>query len=1371
MLDIKSAENNELKKYLDSYKRLFFRKQLDNPKSRLILEKKRESLGLSKEEVDKVEMQLMKNLNDAIDFIAAMIDLNASTNLLKDDVVEINVYCKDLGLSEDDISLCMEAAKSLSSETLEKKEATDKDIQNQEERLGVPIMPDIEGDNLKKSKLGPMNEMPIVKEFNEFKTKNLDGSSITVISETKIEHSVEVSENNTDKKNVKQNKNKKNKNKNKNKQVKENVEESLPNFKQRAKEILEIDESEEVKSDKLENDNKEIVFDEEIEILNIDFLPDELNNATQFDGQVIETDWENDTQPLEVKSIKEIEAEIDNLVENTVKEAEENAAKIDAQIEADIKKMQEELDSKVFNAFDENIEVIEEEEVEEAETVVAVEPNSFIKYNEEVILSEGNTLDEFLDSDSKDFRMETLKTLFYNGCLVCVERFKDNIFKIKGRRSFTTENIKAAFYDGYSELIDYTHAFLTKEGICDNSIDKDTLFEKIFGLQCLDTLSKQIKKVNIMIDNEVSEKEILNSIDRSIGIYRANSDKDHFKTDVVRSISRDIKTIFEEAKTDYSLRDNIEQGIYRLILEAVEFINKCGLANFDLFTEDYGRTLNELLKSKAKVRETLGKFQNNRRISDEEYIKILQDAIISYPFFEDTYVALSMLEIQNLRRYDLLNSAFELLDKCGEKADKVLEEIRRTEVELYFEELQKIPANADNILKKLLCTEKMKLYNITNPDVVFEAEIHQFGYIVSDIDIQSVSESARLSTFKRELLKIRDENLDEEERHRKILESKEEYLISDWDCFKAEYSVFGRSFAADVFSNLDKEDRISILDYCMKSILEVANTDSEKKILLNELQQRDILDKKNFRDIEKEVFGNIIPLTEEEEIEFEFIQGMNQVYAKYENEIKALDIKIIDDKWNMEVPGFYQLISEMQTDYEPVLFAYTEESKSGKNKEGFVITDRAIYSSYAKKSLKLYDIESLKVRNYSKVKKGERISYEGIFIDVDHRDYKLCSNYMGVKEIFADMLNDIIDIYRDVNGFVPLEKYETKAEDEMILGIDSENILLSNKRLQEELKVNLEENKYYELMSDLLNYDNLSFKEILLELSKLVNKEASENKIYFNEITEGSGEKIKEACTSYVQSISDLEEIYLVIDNSKKFLLQLQTHGLVISSKGIYCKNKLEEAWFMDLKYATNIKTKEDNKIQITNRVVEFPFIKKKQDLYDLRDLIEFIVVVRRIMDNPLEEIDQEINSFANTPADKFILDLVNSIKSQNLRKMLYVHSEGAASEKKYAAAMTTYADLDDTEKPMLLLDTTVFGLKASGLLVTDKNIYYKEARANGLDMSILAISRIYIKNEKFYINGIEFKLSGLDIKEKTELCEKITKLVDYLKSGFKKAE
>ncbi|MGL4762510.1 MAG: hypothetical protein ACRCWG_13770 [Sarcina sp.] len=1303
MLDMNLENNNELKKYLDSYKRLFFRKQLDSPKSKLILEKKRESLGLTKEEADKVETLMSKNLCDSVDFISAIMSFNESKEISEDDLLEINEYCEDLGLEEEDIKLCLKFAKEENNNSTKEVETLDEELKREEVQAVCE---------------------PVVKEIKqEGETKQESKSS------------------------------------------------DIPNFKNRAKEILKIDNSEIEKDlstesiEKLMNDSKEekshvlelLELEEKLEAKgNILDSQDKPQEEVYGDINPNETYDQTGLETIEILNLEVLEDE---------KIARENDLK-DSQNNENQKLDNNDMDKRLFNDFDEEIEVVENEK---SGTTTYKESTSFIRYDGEEMLSEENSLDDILDLESRDFRLETLKTLFYNGCLICVERFKDNIFDIRGRRNFTNDNIKTAFYDGYSELIDYTHAFLTKEGINDNSIEKDKLFESIFGLQCLQTLSKQISKINIMMDNAVSETQILNSVERSIGIYRANSDKPHFKTYAVRSITREIKGIFEEAKLDYNLRDSIEQGIYKLILEAVEFINKCGLANFDIYTVDHGRTLNELLEAKAKARQILGKYEEQRNISDQEYAGILRDAIVEYPFFEDTYVALSKVEDINSRKYNLLTSAIELLNKCGEQADNVINEIKVVEKGLYVDEISKISINADEDIKKEICAENIGIYNIRDFDIIFEAEINHFGYVVSDIDISKVSEDARIATFKQELAVIKEQDYIEEIRRDKIEESKEKYSIRHWECFKAEYAVFGKSFEGNVFADLDTQDRTTIVDYCMKAIKDVAPTGKDKRDMLCELQDRNIMDKRQFRNIEKDVFEFVIPLNEEETIEFDFMEKVNYIYRDSDEEMKALDISIKSKKWEIEIPGFYSLIREMQMDYEPVIMSYVEDDKSGKNKEGFVITDRAIYSSYAKRFLKLSEIESLKVRNYSKIKKGERIFYDGIFVEVEHRDYKLCSNYMGSKDDFSVMLNNILDAYRDVNGLAPLERPEDNTEEEMLLGIDSENILFGNKRLQDELKVNLEENKYYELMSDLLNYDNLTFREILVELSKLISKEIGE-KIYFSEITEGSGEKIREACTSYVLSISELEEIYLVIDNSKKFLLNLQKLGMVISSKGIYCKNRNEDEWFIDLKYVNNIKTKDENKVQITNRVIEFPHIKKKQDLFDIRDLIEFIVVLRRIMDNPLEEIEEELGEMTVSPADSFSLELVNSVKSEELRKMLFLHSEGVSSEKKYASAMASYADINDAEKPVLLLDTTVFGLKTSGLLVTDKNIYYKEGLSNSLNINLLAISRIYIKNEKFYINGIEFKFASLNLREKTELCEKLSKLVDFLKNtGFKR--
>lgn len=1272
MIEI-SLSNSEIKKYLDSYKRLFFRKQLDNPNSRLILDKKRESLGLTKEEVNNAENLLEKNLNNAIEFIKAILELN-NFIIDEDGLIEIKEYCGDLKLEEEDIQNCIEVAKSSM--------------------------------------------------LNKDNIESRDKKTSTVIeANVKPKENLEVKNNSENSK---------------------KVEDSKKAEKVKAKEILvSFDEEQKLEiKDELKNSNKKEEKSDKKE-----------EKSQQKD--VDKTKEEKEVKPKEkVEKKKKAKKEKVDISDVVLPNFSSNAVKKEVVKELKVEKVVEEIIEEV--APKEVIEIKEEEKL-------VLEPSSFIRYDK-AILGEKSILDDILKTNSREFRIETLKVLFYNGCLMCVERFKDGIYEIQGRSSFTYERIRSTFYDAYSELIDYTHSFLTKEGINDNTIDKDKLFERIFGLQCLHTLSKQINKINIMINNSVSENQILNSIDRSVGIYIANSNKPHFETFAVKAGTKEIKRIFESARKDYSIRDNVERGIYNLILEAVAFINKCGLANFDIYTEDHGRTLNELLEERFEAKELIVKSRNSKNLDLANYEDLLKESIIKYPFLEDTYIELSRLEDKNITKYNLLVSAMNLIEKCGEASDDLFEEIKKVELDFYIEEINKIPLEANEEVKTQICAENIKRFNISNYDVIFDTEIKHFGYIVTNMDINLVSENMRIDAFRAELEAIKRSELLEEARKQMILDFKRVYNIRNLDCFKIEYDVFGKSFQKDIFDDLDLRDREDILVYCMKAIKKLANTDEEKRELLLDLQNRNIISRDIFRDIEKNVFEFVIPLDESENKEFEFMKAIKDIYINTDMSIKALDLSIKDEKWNIRIPPFYEKFKREQDGTEEVIMSYLEDDKTKKFKEGFVITDKAVYSSYDKKPILLSDIQGLKVKNYSKVEDGERLMYVGIFVDTETSDHKLCTNSTGDKEKFADMLNDIIIAYREINNLEELITFEEVTEDDMILGIDSENILLGNKRRQEELRMNLEGNKFYELMSDLLNYDNLSFKEILVELSTLVNSELAK-KIYFNEITEGSGEKIREACTSYVMTISELEEIYLVCDNTKKFPLQFQKLGMVISSKGIYCKNRLEDAWFMDLKYATNIKTKDENKIQISNRTIEFPYIKTRDELYEMRDLIEFIVSVRKIMDNPLDDISSELVDSFVSEIEKYTLDLVNKIKSENLRKALFIHSEGATSEKKYAAAMTTYADLEDNENPILLFDSSSLVLKSSGFLITDKNFYYKGSKGNSMEINLLAVSRLYMKGDRFYINGIEIKLTGLSVSDKTELCEKLKKLFEHLRN------
>lgn len=1256
MSEINLNDNNELKRYLESYKRLFFRKQLDNPNSKLILNKKRESLGLTKDEVDKAEILLSKNLNDAIVFIKAMMDLNMSVEIDKDELIEIKEYFEDLKL-EEDIDTCIEFAKALYVQS-EELIINEKKVNSKDEKLV---------DNSKEV-VSKSDELELNSEDIALKNENLIINNEETVSEN---------------------------------------EKSIV----KTKEVVHVN-------------NELIVSNEE-----------SVSENENLDTDMEELDSNNKYEEIEIKIIEVLPEESSSLDETNQDEEDSTSEKLFG-----------EFDEEVINYNDES-------------------EKSFLIYDKDMLLGE-SSLDDILDMETRDFRIETLKVLFYNGCIVCVERFKDNIFSINGRRNFTYENIKSAFYDGYSELIDYTHAFLTKEGINDNTIEKEKLFEKIFGLQCLTTLSKQIHKINIMVDNLVAQKQIDVSIDRSVGIYRSNSDKEHFKTYAVKSITRDINGVFETAKYDFEKRDSIEQGIYRLILEAVSFINKCGLANFDIYTEDHGRTLNVLLEEKAKAKELVGKFEDeDGDINVEYYSSELKKSIINYPFYEGTYIAISRLEEKVINKYKLLISAIELINKCGEKDGDLLDEIKTVELDLYTEEINNIPLDLDMNIKVQICAENIRKFNISgNFDIIFETEIKHFGYLVTDMDINLVNEEARISAFRKELEVIRVQELSDDERKKQIEKYKKMYYIRDWECFKVEYAVFGKSFEGKVFDDLDRNDRKTILDYCIKSIKENANAGVIKRDLLSELQDRNIIDRKTFREIEKDVFGFVIPLNEEENKEFEFMEKVNYIYRDAENELGNLDFSIRSKKWSINLPHFYSEIKATDLEEETVIMCYSEDSKNKKTKEGFILTNESLYSSYSNKSVALSDINILKIRNYSKVIKGERIIFEGIFVSTDSDEFKLCSNSMDNKEEFVAVLNNIVAAYRNIHNLPETISFDEDEDDDILLGIDNDNLLFGNKKMQEQLRVNLEENKFYELMSDILNYDNLGFKEILAEVSTLVKSDLAK-KIFFNEITEGSGEKIREACTSYVMTISELEEIYVVIDNTKKFPLQFQKLGVAISSKGIYCKNKLEDPWFIDHKYITNIKTKDENKVQVTNRVIEFTNVKSKKELYEMRDLVEFIVVLRRIMENPLEEISEEINEMGISDAEKFTVELANSIKSEELRKLLFIHSEGSASEKKYAQAMSSYADLNDNEAPILLLDTTTFGLKSSGFLITDKSFYYRESMGSNLEINLLAISRAYVKDGRLYINGIEIKLSGLSKEDKVELCEKLKKLFDHLKN------
>ena len=122
--------NAKLQKYLESYKRFYFKGEIQNARTQSLLDKKRISLDLSQEEVNEVTIELEKNYTLVIEYAADILDLNSdyvdSEFILDDfDREEIEVFWRDMNLADEEGKRCLEFAinnyKNKSLDTNEKK--------------------------------------------------------------------------------------------------------------------------------------------------------------------------------------------------------------------------------------------------------------------------------------------------------------------------------------------------------------------------------------------------------------------------------------------------------------------------------------------------------------------------------------------------------------------------------------------------------------------------------------------------------------------------------------------------------------------------------------------------------------------------------------------------------------------------------------------------------------------------------------------------------------------------------------------------------------------------------------------------------------------------------------------------------------------------------------------------------------------------------------------------------------------------------------------------------------------------------------------------------------------------------------------------
>ena len=88
---------------------------------------------------------------------------------------------------------------------------------------------------------------------------------------------------------------------------------------------------------------------------------------------------------------------------------------------------------------------------------------------------------------------------------------------------------------------------------------------------------------------------------------------------------------------------------------------------------------------------------------------------------------------------------------------------------------------------------------------------------------------------------------------------------------------------------------------------------------------------------------------------------------------------------------------------------------------------------------------------------------------------------------------------------------------------------------------------------------------------------------------------------------------------------------------------------------------------------------------------------------------------------ESFVRQLKNSYAFSS--HFYYCDDKSDKTQKKFSAAVGSYAKISGNEKPLLLMDSTVFGSAKGGFFITDKEIY-AHGRDNFLLPTIICPSR-----------------------------------------------
>lgn len=834
--------------------------------------------------------------------------------------------------------------------------------------------------------------------------------------------------------------------------------------------------------------------------------------------------------------------------------------------------------------------------------------------------------------------------------------FESDLFSIEKRKEVTAPNMVSIFKTTYFEFLNDLMISLRESGLIDLDNIPEYTLEGFFNY---DVILKYAEKIDIL------NKAIDDGEDETTFAWLARSTMQFESRKVISKLTGPVIEyvikIIRNCKVKRAVSNEMEFKAFKviddiLIMMVANLTNRALYNINELITQNlYDSTLDliQIIDSKQKGLVHLEELKKQDTKNDKKkYSFVLISALKEYPYLEEAHLGIIDLLSENdmeIRKY-LLECAYKVIEPSGEGCSTINNELIEMGNKIYTESIEELNYNElefDEVRR--FCEELQNKFNITDANTIVQTELNNFGRVISVVNYKNVNEDIRIKLYRKAMNELKKSRCDEEERNNRCAYLREHYNIEDekviidtelsnfntvisedvdftlvdydirrslyeeklnglqyeYDQEKLEAAIiearvnykinlieardmelmkFGRWFGELDLSDKEGDAMYKYVRALSQNILMQPITEDKKSELLNVLKEKSGFSTHEFYAIQNKIGNSEITLNDDDAVELEFIDKALEIFSKYQNmylEAKLCSFKDDDFHCGVFIRNFEKTRNELR---DKELFTLRKEN----NKDGFLITSKAIYHSSWDRALLFKDIKKIIWKEESEIKNSQRYFRPYIFLEIPSGEFKF--EFVGFRQIdiFKNFITDLINSYKMLIGEERCKYEECSVKSNSL-------------RVEDMLSGNSIFTKYKgepTSLNDIVNY-----------VIKISDMNVRRHIKYQNPKAPVEG-KIRNAINAYA-SMKQGEIPVLAFDST---IFKSGKEGFLLTTRGVYCKNKFGTPWFVSHKDMKFIKLNEENLIfndrQTTMITVE------ESARNTIREILEFLSFMLKNINN-----------------------------------------------------------------------------------------------------------------------------------------------------------